>query len=239
MVMNTPLQIASISRELERRGISPDTVDVSALIDPTLSLPENKELILSQFAGTEAGNIRQSKGLDEQMGAQFCEYVDEECIRGDKEACKAACNECGTHCEPQIVQVQNRKTREYVKIDTRKGEIVSRRKERYKGVPQVRKKKPIFRDTRKIKTKHKKPITKKTKSTRVKHIPEVNIEMRLSKLESRVEVIEKKIGGTKGMETKKKQHCKNTKVKSHTRKPRKCKCPRNKKGQFAKKRGRW
>lgn len=226
MVMNVPMQTASINRELENRGISPDTVDVKALIDPTLSLPENKTLILTQFAGTEASHVKHSKGLQDEMTAQFCDYVGEECTKGDKEACKASCNECGTHCKAPIVQAQDKKTREYVKIDTRKAEIVGRRKERYKGVPEV-KRKPKVDNHRLISRKKGGNCQPKYKS--------LDLKRRVSQLESRIEVIEKKFGGTKGMATKKKQHCKNTKVKKHSRKPKKCACPRDSKGKFKKK----
>ena len=57
-VMNKKLQISTISRLLARKGIATDTVDLEALVDENLSLPENianveKELGFSLRASDE------------------------------------------------------------------------------------------------------------------------------------------------------------------------------------------
>jgi hypothetical protein len=49
-VMNKELQIDKIKKELRNFNVDPDTVDIEAELDPTLSYPENRDAILGMHA---------------------------------------------------------------------------------------------------------------------------------------------------------------------------------------------
>jgi len=52
MIMPKRMQEMKLKDELRRVGISPDTVDISALTDKTLSYGENYKNVMSQFKNT-------------------------------------------------------------------------------------------------------------------------------------------------------------------------------------------
>lgn len=99
-VLHPKLQRANLERELRKKGISPDTVDLHALIDPSLTYRENKKGVLASVGkGNGRHNGNGNGSLEERTKAQFCSYAGEECLKSNKEACAAACKECGTHCD--------------------------------------------------------------------------------------------------------------------------------------------
>ena len=48
-VMSKGLQIYNLKRFLKKHGIDEDLIDLEALIDPTLSYPENKEIVANHI----------------------------------------------------------------------------------------------------------------------------------------------------------------------------------------------
>lgn len=62
--MNMPkgMQILKLKDELRRARIASDTVDLHALVDSTLSYPENERLIMSRFKRTDPKTKKSHKG---------------------------------------------------------------------------------------------------------------------------------------------------------------------------------
>lgn len=88
-IMPRALQEQTIRQDLIRVGLDPQTIDVHALVDGTLSLPENRRNIarkLKYSVGVKAGVREQKKKVD----TQYCGWLREKCeVNGDKESCKA------------------------------------------------------------------------------------------------------------------------------------------------------
>ena len=78
-VMNAGLQKANIIRLLKNRGVEPDLIDIDAMLDPSLSYPENRDNIMEQVHLTT-----QDFG---EMEEYRPELVDS-CILGDLDSCK-------------------------------------------------------------------------------------------------------------------------------------------------------
>ncbi len=73
-------QVTFIRKQLERKGVEPDTVDVEALVDPELSYRENLKNVLEQ-SGIAAGKA----------GSKESEVLK-----------NPACTEAGTIADPHI-----------------------------------------------------------------------------------------------------------------------------------------
>lgn len=61
------MQVLKIREELQRRGVSADEVDVEALVDSTLSYPENARQVLSKHKRTEV-EAQRTKGRTKYLG---------------------------------------------------------------------------------------------------------------------------------------------------------------------------
>lgn len=87
-VMNRNLQIQRIRQDLVRAGYDPETVDVYALVDERLTLPENRQNVakMYRYSTRKAPGVReQKKRADE----GWCESLRTQCeIKGDQEACR-------------------------------------------------------------------------------------------------------------------------------------------------------
>lgn len=59
--MSKGLQIYNLKRFLKKHGIDEDLIDLEALIDPTLSYPENKEIVANYIK-----NMIENKEYDEE-----------------------------------------------------------------------------------------------------------------------------------------------------------------------------
>ena len=84
---------AGIEKWLRQKGIDPDTVDIEGEYDSAESYSWNLKHI-KEYLKTGKGR-RTQKEYD----AKFGSYAGEECLKSDIEACKAACKECGIHCD--------------------------------------------------------------------------------------------------------------------------------------------
>lgn len=85
---------AGIENWLSQKGIEPDTIDVHGEYDSSLSYTQN----LAHFKTLlKTGKGRRPKKY---YDAEWCGYMGGECTRGNKEACIAACRDCGVHCSP-------------------------------------------------------------------------------------------------------------------------------------------
>lgn len=88
-IMPRALQEQTIRRDLVRAGLDPQTIDVHALVDGTLSLPENRRNIAQKMkysVGVKAGVREQKKKVD----TQYCGWLREKCeVNGDEASCKA------------------------------------------------------------------------------------------------------------------------------------------------------
>jgi len=85
---------AGIIKWLKDKGIEPDTVDVEGEYDSNESYSWNLKHIKTLL---KTGKARRTQ---KDYDTQFCSFANEECSRGNKEACITACKECGTHCKP-------------------------------------------------------------------------------------------------------------------------------------------
>ena len=85
---------AGIEKWLKQKGIEPDTIDVEGEYDSDISFSANlihfKELL-------KTGKGRRTQ---KEYDAQWCDFIGGECSRGNKDACIAACRDCGAHCIP-------------------------------------------------------------------------------------------------------------------------------------------
>ena len=88
MVMNRNLQIQRIKQDLVRAGYDPETVDVYALIDERLSLPENRKNIadMHRYSIAKQPGVREAK---RRADVGWCDSLRHRCeIRGDEESCR-------------------------------------------------------------------------------------------------------------------------------------------------------
>lgn len=85
---------AGIENWLRMKGIEPDTVDIHGEYDSSISYAENLRHFKTLLKTSK--HHKPKKAYD----AEWCRYANEECTRGNKEACIAACRDCGTHCKP-------------------------------------------------------------------------------------------------------------------------------------------
>ncbi|MHC1602660.1 MAG: hypothetical protein ACXQS4_05495 [Methermicoccaceae archaeon] len=92
-VMNVGFQKATLKKVLKKHGIAPDTVDLDALIDSTLSYPENRANILKHLGvgGKRASTKKERRASDE----AYCVSLNDECVSGDIEACQQLHEHCG------------------------------------------------------------------------------------------------------------------------------------------------
>jgi len=113
--MNRALQVRTIKADLVRAGHDPETVDVEALVDGNLSLPENRRLVAQKLRyrlGKTPG-VREAKRRAD-VGA--CESLRHQCeIKNDTESCRdygrskcapvtgkiPGCRTCSTGKEPK------------------------------------------------------------------------------------------------------------------------------------------
>jgi len=63
-------QVRNIKKKLADQGVDPDLVDVEALVDPTLSYPENEEAVLSQY-----GTMSEEEMFEASAGGAMTEEI--------------------------------------------------------------------------------------------------------------------------------------------------------------------
>lgn len=87
-VMNRNLQIQRIRQDLVRAGYDPETVDVYALVDERLTLPENRQNVakMYRYSTQKAPGVREQK---KRADVGWCDSLRNQCeIKGDQEACR-------------------------------------------------------------------------------------------------------------------------------------------------------
>ena len=86
--MNRNLQIQRIKQDLVRAGYDPETVDVYALVDERLTLPENRTNVakMYRYSVQKAPGAREQKRRADEG---WCDSLRNQCeIKGDPEACR-------------------------------------------------------------------------------------------------------------------------------------------------------
>lgn len=87
--MNRSLQVRTIRADLVRAGYDPETVDVEALVDSTLTLRENRANVAGKLRYKNKGKVsarQQKKRADE----GWCDHLRDQCERkGDSASCKS------------------------------------------------------------------------------------------------------------------------------------------------------
>lgn len=87
-VMARALQVRAIKADLVRNGYDPETVDVNALVDGTLSLPENRKNI-AQKLRYKLGKKLSRRESKKKANVDYCESLRHQCeIKGDTQSCR-------------------------------------------------------------------------------------------------------------------------------------------------------
>lgn len=86
--MNRNLQMQRIRQDLVRAGYDPETVDVYALVDERLTLPENRKNVakMYRYSVQKAPGAREQKRRADEG---WCDSLRHQCeIKGDPESCR-------------------------------------------------------------------------------------------------------------------------------------------------------
>ncbi len=88
MATNRAQQVQAIKRDLVKAGYDPETVDVDALVDGTLSIHENRANVARQLR-YKLGKKPSARAARQQADVGHCESLRHQCeIKGDKQSCR-------------------------------------------------------------------------------------------------------------------------------------------------------
>lgn len=86
--MNRALQVRKIREDLVRNGYDPELVDVAALVDGTLSLPENRKNVAQQLR-YKLGKQPSARTVKKRANVDYCDDLRHRCeVKGSKDACQ-------------------------------------------------------------------------------------------------------------------------------------------------------
>lgn len=95
VVMARALQERKIREDLVRNGHDPQKVDVYALVDGRLSLPENRRNIARKLGYSVGVKTTSVKARKTKETDQYCTWRQEDCeVNGNQESCRAYTRDC-------------------------------------------------------------------------------------------------------------------------------------------------